>query len=113
MESSRESTGPGSADPSCTLDPDGRLTRAGEFSRFFADVVLHAERPDPATLILRLRPDHQAGQVAGGLAAAETACCSFFRFVLTATAGCLSLEVTVPPDRAAALDGLLGAGRPG
>jgi hypothetical protein len=113
MESPRESPGPGRADPSCTLDAAGRLTRTQEFGRFFAAAVLSADRPDPATLILRLRPEQHAGQVAGGLAAAETACCSFFRFVLTATAGSLTLDVTVPPDHAAALDGLARARRPG
>src|SRR5580704_18147032 len=72
MESPRESPGPGRADPSCTLDAAGRLTRTQEFGRFFAAAVLSADRPDPATLILRLRPEQHAGQGAGGLAAAET-----------------------------------------
>ena len=45
-----------------------------------------------------------------GLAAAETECCSFFTFALTATGGALSLDVTVPAAHTAILDALAGLG---
>jgi hypothetical protein len=47
----------------------------------------------------------QAGRVAQ-LAATETACCSFFTFTLTATAGSLVLDVAVPAAQLPVLDAL-------
>ena len=38
--------------------------------------------------------------------AAETGCCSFFTFILTASAGCLVLEVAVPGQHIGVLDAL-------
>jgi hypothetical protein len=89
---------------SCTLDVSGRLARLAEFDEFFAASVTGTQRAGPTRLRLELRPDRQAGQQAGALAAAETACCSFFSFALTATAGRLVLDVTVTPPNQDALD---------
>jgi hypothetical protein len=97
---------PGRAPGSCTLDGAGRQARAAEFDEFFATAVLGIDQPERTTIRLELRPDEQAGQAAGRLAAAETACCSFFTFTLAATAGRLVLEVTVPPGREDALDSM-------
>ena len=92
----------------CTLSASDRVTRAAEFSQSFTETVRRTERPEPTRL--------RAAAVAGGLAArtaeadmvAETECCSFFTFTLTAAAGSLVLDVTVPPAHTAALDALAG-----
>jgi hypothetical protein len=88
----------------CTLDAAGRLARAAEFDEFFASALTGSRRTDATRLRLELAADEQTGRRAGGLAAAETACCSFFTFTLTASAGQLALEVTVPPAHQGALD---------
>ena len=90
----------------CTLDVTGRQARVAAFAQFAATAVTGIRRPESTRLQLELRPDERAGRVAGGLAAAETACCSFFSFTLAATAGLLVLEVTVPAGREDALDTL-------
>lgn len=72
----------------------------------FAETVRRVERPAPTRLRLELESSPaQAGRVAE-LAAAETACCSFFTFTLTATAGSLVLDVTVPAAQLPVLDAL-------
>jgi len=95
---------------SCTLDASGRATRTAELAAFFATAVTGTERPEPGRLRLQLRPGPQAGQQAGALAAAESQCCSFFTFTLTATAGRLTLDIAAPPARAGALDALAAHG---
>lgn len=112
---SAQGSGPGWVPDSCTLSAGGQLSRAAEFGRLLAGAVLAAARPEPGRLRLSLRPDPETAASAAGLAAAETACCSFFTFTLTAAAGSLVLDVTVPPGRRGVLDGLArlaGAGSP-
>ena len=90
----------------CTLSPAGRQARAAEFSAMFAETVRRIDRPEPTRLRLELEPGPVvAGRVAA-LAAAETLCCSFFTFTLTASAGSLSLDVVVPPAQLPVLDAL-------
>jgi len=90
----------------CTLSPAGRQARAAEFSATFAETVRRVERPAPTRLRLELEPGPaSAGRIAE-LAAAETACCSFFTFTLTATAGSLLLDVAVPAAQLPVLDAL-------
>ena len=90
----------------CTLSPAGREARAAEFSTMFAETVRRIERPEPTRLRLELDPSPaQAGRVAE-LAAAETACCSFFTFTLTATAGSLVSDAAVPVAQLPVLDAL-------
>jgi hypothetical protein len=92
----------------CTLSDAARLARAAEFSQLFSETVRHIERPERTRLRLELEPGPaSAGRVAE-LAAAETACCSFFTFTLTATAGRLVLDVAVPAAQLAVLDALAG-----
>jgi hypothetical protein len=95
----------------CTLTSAGQLARAGEFGRLFADMVMRAERPEPTQLRLELRRDPEAARRAAELALAETACCSFFTFTLTATADRLLLEIAVPDAHRPALAALAATGQ--
>jgi hypothetical protein len=90
----------------CTLSPEGRQARADEFSATFAATVRGMERPEQTRLRLDLEPGPaSAGRIAA-LAAAETPCCSFFTFTLTAAAGRLTLDVVVPIAQLPVLDAL-------
>jgi hypothetical protein len=101
MNSSEEQ---GWAPQECTLSPAGRQARAADFSAMFAETVRRVERPEPTRLRLELEPGPAtAGRVAE-LAAAETSCCSFFTFTLTAAAGSLVLDVAVPATQLPVLD---------
>jgi hypothetical protein len=106
METSETDPGEGWAPRQCTLPTAGRLSRAAEFDRFFAELVQGVERPERTRLRLELQPGPLAAGGAAELAAAETACCSFFTFTLTATAGRLVLDVAVPAAHLQVLDAL-------
>lgn len=88
----------------CALPTAEQPLRVAEFDEVFSHAVRGAERVAAARLRLELDPaTGVAGRVAD-LAAAETACCSFFTFTLTVTEGRLTLEVTVPPPYTGVLD---------
>jgi hypothetical protein len=90
----------------CTLPTADRPLRAAEFGDLFSGAVLTVDRPEAGRLRLGLRPGREtAGQVAG-LAAAETQCCSFFTFTLTAANDSLLLDIAVPSARTDILDAL-------
>jgi hypothetical protein len=99
-------TGQSWAPDACTLSADARLARAAEFGDLLTDTVAALERLEPTRLRLHLHPDPRVAARAAGLAAAETACCSFFTFALTAAAGSLVLDITVPPAQLPVLDAL-------
>jgi len=88
----------------CTLSETGRQTRAAEFSQLFGETVRSVKRPDPSWLQLELKPGPGPAGRTAELAAAETQCCSFFTFTLTAAAGSLILDIRVPAAQAAVLD---------
>jgi hypothetical protein len=90
----------------CTLPTAERPLRAAEFDQLLAEGVRGADRGGPGRLRLELHASPQAAGRAAELAAAETACCSFFTFILTATGGRLTLEVAVPAAHTGALDAL-------
>ncbi len=90
----------------CTLASADQLARAAEFDQLFAEMVVRTERPAPTRLQLELRRDPAAVRRAAELAFAETACCSFFTFTLTATADRLVLEIAVPDAHLPALAAL-------
>ena len=90
----------------CTLSPAGREARAAEFSETFAETVIRVERPEQTMLRLELEPGPVSAARIAALAAAETSCCSFFTFTLTASAGSLHLDVVVPPAQLPVLDAL-------
>ena len=68
----------------CTLPTSERPLRAAAFADLFSETVLGAERVEPTRLRLELRPSPQVAGRAAELVTAETACCSFFTFTLTA-----------------------------
>lgn len=90
----------------CTLPTAEQPLRVAEFDEMFSQAVRSAERVTPSVLRLGLDPvPAVAGRIAE-LAAAETGCCSFFTFTLTAASDRLTLEVTVPPAHSGVLDAL-------
>jgi hypothetical protein len=90
----------------CTLPTIEQPLRAADFERLFAGTVRGAERPEPTRLHLDLQPGPQVAARTAELVTTETECCSFFTFVLTATGGALTLDVTVPPQYVPVLDAL-------
>lgn len=94
------------APQACTLPAAERPLRAAAFDRLLAEAVHGVERAEPTRLRLELEPSPQIAGQAAELAAAETGCCSFFTFALTATAGRLVLDVIVPAPRTELLDAL-------
>lgn len=96
------------APTSCTLPAAKLPRRVADFDALFADAVRGIERVGPERLRLELQASPQAAGRAAELAAAETQCCSFFTFTLTATGGGLALEVSVPQPYIGVLDGLAG-----
>jgi protein-tyrosine-phosphatase len=90
----------------CTLPTAERPLRAASFDEFFAASVQGITRTGPDQVRLDLRPGPGTAARAAGLAAEETACCSFFTFTLTASGGGLTLDITVPPAQRAVLDAL-------
>jgi hypothetical protein len=90
----------------CTLPASDRALRVAEFDGLFAAAVRGIDRVEPTRLRLDLRPSPQVAGRAAELTVAETGCCSFFTFALTAASGRLTLEVTVPAPQAGVLDAL-------
>lgn len=90
----------------CTLSSAGRQARALEFSETFAETVRRVDRPEQTRLRLELETGPASAARVAALVAAETSCCSFFTFTLTAAAGSLSLDVVVPPAQLPVLDAL-------
>jgi len=90
----------------CTLPAAQRPLRVAAFDQLFTEAVRAMVRVPPDRLRLALRADPQIAARAAELAAAETGCCSFFTFTLTATGGRLVLEVTVPAAHTGVLDAL-------
>ena len=90
--------------PSCTLPTTELPLRAAEFDAVFADAVRLVERPSPDRVRLELEPAAEVAARVADLVVRETACCSFFTFALTATAGALHLDITVVPGHIEVLD---------
>ncbi|MFI0354853.1 hypothetical protein [Actinomadura sp. 9N407] len=88
----------------CTLPPAERPPRLAEFGALLAEADV--SRPSPTLLRLVIDPT-RASHVAE-LMVLETGCCSFFTFTLTATAGGLTLEISVPDRYRDALNAVAG-----
>ena len=101
-------TGPdgGWAAAECTLPTVERPLRAAEFDELFAAAVHGIDRAGPTRLRLDLRRNGPLAASAARLMLAETQCCSFFTFALTATGDRLTLDVAVPGSHAGVLDAL-------
>jgi hypothetical protein len=98
--------GGGWAPDACTLPTAERPFRAADFDAVFAATVRNLDRIGPTRLHLELEPSPQAAARMAELAAAETGCCSFFTFALTASGGALTLDITVPQQYAPVLAAL-------
>jgi len=94
------------APDACTLPTSERPLRGADFDAVFAATVRGLDRVGPTRLRLSLEPSPQAAAQMAELAAAETGCCSFFTFVLTATGGALTMDITVPQQYAPVLSAL-------
>jgi hypothetical protein len=99
------------APDACTLPTSERPLRGADFDVVFAATVRDLDRIGPTRLRLDLEPSPQAAARMAGLAAAETGCCSFFTFALTATGGALTLDITVPQQYAPVLTALADRAR--
>lgn len=97
---------PAWAPQACALPPSQLPLRVAEFDGLFAEAVRGVERVGPTRLRLELQASPQVAGRAAALVAAETECCSFFTFTLTATSGGLALEASVPTPHTGVLDGL-------
>lgn len=89
----------------CTLPTVDRPARLAEFDALFASLRgLHREEPG----WLRLRLDDADGveERARELTAREAECCAFFDFAVHREAREVVVDVRVPPERVAVLDGL-------
>jgi hypothetical protein len=94
------------APQACTLPSPQRPQRQAEFDALFTADVRGIERAAATRLRLDLQASPPTAARAAELAVAETGCCSFFTFALTASAGRLILEITVPPSQVGVLDAL-------
>ncbi|WP_081883398.1 thioredoxin family protein [Glycomyces tenuis] len=90
----------------CALPAEGQAARLAAFEDLFTAAVQSVERLEPTRLRLALTPDSGVAAQAADLAAREADCCGFFTFHLTAAAGSLDLDITVPAVRAGVLDGI-------
>jgi hypothetical protein len=106
MDATPISQDPAPAPESCTLSADELPARRAAFDALFADLVRRAERTTGTSLRLSLRPDAQAAARTAELMTAESACCGFFTFTLTAADGELALEIAVPAAQASTLDSM-------
>jgi hypothetical protein len=105
VEISEMNPGPAWVPQACTLPTAEQPVRVADFGRLLASVQ-HIERSQPTRLHLDFDPSPQIAGRAAELAMAETACCSFFTFTLTASDGRLALDISVPAPHAAVLDAL-------
>ena len=89
----------------CTLPTAERPLRLAEFDALFAQNVRGVER-DGDTVRLRLSGEAGLLERARDLAERETACCSFFTFLIEGVDCDASMEVSVPPEHRDILNAL-------
>ena len=68
------------APDACTLPTADQPLRIAEFDDLFATAVRRRHAPRPAAWSCTSNPTPEVAATAAGLAARETACCSFFTF---------------------------------
>ncbi|MFI6180429.1 hypothetical protein ACIA8R_33145 [Nonomuraea sp. NPDC051191] len=96
----------GWAPSACTLPTAEQPLRVAEFDALFADAVQGLTRPESTRLRLDLVFGPGTAARTAELTARENGCCSFFTFTLIIADGCLTLDVSVPPERVDVLDAL-------
>ncbi|MEV2222518.1 hypothetical protein AB0E01_21885 [Nocardia vinacea] len=89
----------------CTLPTMEQPLRVAEFTDLFAAALYRIERIAPTRLRLELAATHE--ESARDLAARESSCCGFFDFSFVAAGSdAIAMEIEVPANRIAVLDGL-------
>jgi len=91
----------------CTLPTAERPLRLAEFDGLFAEALREVVRVGPTRARLVLAGGEGVEARARDLVAREGRCCSFFAFDLARTAEGLVVDVAVPPEQVAVLDGLV------
>ena len=94
----------------CTLPTAERPLRAQEFDDLFRDHPAEL-RTAPGRAVLTFRGRDDLAPLVRDLADRESACCSFFRFAVTAEGGAVRLTVEVPAERQDVLDALVVSAR--
>lgn len=82
----------------CTLPTAERPLRLAEFDAVFTEAV-RSVQSDEGRVWMRLTGGDGLRERVRDLADRESACCSFFTFVVGGTETDLTLEITVPPER--------------
>lgn len=95
----------------CTLPTAEQPLRAKEFDELFRDSTTGIQRVDAQRARLLLRPEPGVAARAADVSVRETQCCSFFGFVLSATGGELTLDITAPRGHVDVLDALVDRAR--
>lgn len=93
------------ATDACTLPTAERPLRRAEFDALFASSTGTVVRGDLEVRI-HLTGDSGLFESARDLAERETACCSFFTFVLDGADDDFTMSISVPPERRDILDAL-------
>jgi len=82
----------------CTLPTVERPLRLAEFDALFTEAV-RSVQSDEGRVRMRLIGGDGLRERVRDLADRESACCSFFTFVVDGTETNVILEITVPPER--------------
>jgi hypothetical protein len=89
----------------CDLNPSERRAQLDEWRALWATSVIDADRVSPTRLSVRLVDDLGRLETTIRLAQREKACCPFFDFVLRIDPETITLDISVPEDATAILDG--------
>jgi len=89
----------------CTLTAQGAADRIEEWRSALADAVTLKCRPEPTRIVMRVGSDVARIANLVALARREKACCEFFAFAFHVGADDVTLEVSVPEEATAVLDG--------
>ena len=90
----------------CTLPTAEQPLRVQEFDGLFRDHPAELQTA-PGRAVLTFRGGDDLASLVRDLADRESACCSFFRFEVTAADGAVRLTVEVPAERQDVLDALV------
>jgi hypothetical protein len=99
------------APDACTLPTAERPLRIAEFDDLFRTAATAVTRIGPYVARWLLTPDPAVPARTADLVARESMCCSFFDFTLRVAQGSLTLDVAVPAEQAAVLEGLVDRAR--
>jgi len=91
----------------CTLPTADRPLRVADFDALFAAHLVRVERPTRTRARLVMAAGEGVADRVRRLAEAESSCCSFFVFTVTARHDEVTLGVTVPAAYADVLAGLV------